>query len=191
MENPAETSAPDPERANEMLVLRCPPCHRQAGSSRCLGLQPGIRNGQITSPKKGASNLGMLSKQTLNRELERPMTTRLKPTPAAPLPTRPVGPINPQILIKLKGSTESERITVCRSVQVLLNPVSCSHKSDLPPYKVSTPSPLKSKSTQVPARSRSSLSACPMRRCANLVIGLERPSLTAASDFHRAGPPLI
>ena len=47
MENPAETSAPDPERANEMLVLRCPPSRRQAGNCWFLGRQPGSRNGQI------------------------------------------------------------------------------------------------------------------------------------------------
>jgi hypothetical protein len=31
VENPAETSAPDPERADEMLVLRCPPRRRRTG----------------------------------------------------------------------------------------------------------------------------------------------------------------
>ena len=83
MKNPAETSAPDPERANEMLVLRCPPSRRQAGNSWFLGLQPGCRNGQIKAlPKTVTSYLRMLSKRTLNRELGRPMTTRLHPTPA-------------------------------------------------------------------------------------------------------------
>lgn len=70
MENPAETSAPDPERANEMLVLRCPPSRRQAGNSWFLGLQPGCRNGEIEAlPKTGTSYLRMLSKRTLNRKL--------------------------------------------------------------------------------------------------------------------------
>ena len=54
VENPAETSAPDPERANEMLVLRCPPCLWQASDSWVLGLQPGSRNGQIEDRPRNA-----------------------------------------------------------------------------------------------------------------------------------------
>ena len=56
VENPAETSAPDPERANEMLVLRYPPRLWQASDSWVLGLRPGSRNGQIEDrPKNGPS----------------------------------------------------------------------------------------------------------------------------------------
>jgi len=52
VENPAETSAPDPERADEMLVLRCPPCHRQAGDIFFLSLLHSTRNGQIEPDKE-------------------------------------------------------------------------------------------------------------------------------------------
>ena len=52
VENPAETSAPDPERADEMLVLRCPPCHRQASDTFVLSLLHSTRNGQIEPDKK-------------------------------------------------------------------------------------------------------------------------------------------
>ena len=54
VENPAETSAPDPERANEMLVLRCPPCLWQAKDNPVLGLQPSSCNGQIEDRPRNA-----------------------------------------------------------------------------------------------------------------------------------------
>ena len=50
MENPAETSAPDPERVDEMWVLRCPPSRRQASDSPVLGSRLGTGNRQITRP---------------------------------------------------------------------------------------------------------------------------------------------
>lgn len=50
VENPAETSAPDPERVDEMLVLRCPPSRRQASDSPVLGSRLGTGNRQITRP---------------------------------------------------------------------------------------------------------------------------------------------
>ena len=97
VENPAETSAPDPERANEMLVLRCPPSRRQASNSWFLGLQPGSRNGQIAHRyQKRASDTRMRSKPLPDPgEPALPVATRCHPSPAPRLLIRRTRPFNP------------------------------------------------------------------------------------------------
>lgn len=80
VENPAETSAPDPERANEMLVLRCPPRLWQASDLWVLGLQPGSRNGQIEDrPKNGPSTHGCAQNQTPTTKSEAPRRKAVAP----------------------------------------------------------------------------------------------------------------
>jgi hypothetical protein len=80
VENPAETSAPDPERADEMLVLRCPPCHRQASDTFFLSLLHSTRNGQIEPDKK------INTDRSLHHRLG---TKRVAPSePLDPEPTR-------------------------------------------------------------------------------------------------------
>ncbi len=110
VENPAETSAPDPERANEMLVLRCPPRLWQASDLWVLGLQPGSRNGQIEDrPKNGPATHGCAQRPQSPR---RPVARPSLPAPAPFLPTRQSRCIPDEIFAGLKDSTGSGRITV-------------------------------------------------------------------------------
>jgi hypothetical protein len=93
VENPAETSAPDPERANEMLVLRCPPRLWQASDLWVLGLQPGGRNGQIKDrPKNGPSThrCALYQNPTRNSEATRRYAVALSARSVSPYQAGPL-----------------------------------------------------------------------------------------------------
>lgn len=98
MENPAETSAPDPERADEMLVLRCPPRHRQTGDLPVLSLRPATRNRQIDPPPgKPAAPAGPGGRSETGGDGTGPAGVAPASPKPFPAPRRPMSePLKPQ-----------------------------------------------------------------------------------------------